>query len=395
MSDHQEKVRFELIGDVVRIFQRGSWWHANYQLHGRQLRVSLKTTSKKEARRQAIKLEADIIEGRHHYGHKKAPIGPTIQAYLKHLRTEGCAPRTLIKYNTILTRLLDLASRRCARNVVDINLNFIDAYRQERVDKGISPKTLYNETVIVRGLVLFALRRELIVSDPLKGMRLKKPKPTRQPCWTPPEVEKILASCQPSERPKFLLLAETGMRFGELANLTWEDVDFENNVLRIRPKEGWRPKTGDQRSIPMAPRVQELLRSLSKQYRWVVTAAPSKEYPDGGRQISERRLLRSLKRVLDWLGLKGKLHTFRHAFISKAVTRGADRAYLRKWVGHVDPEMLDIYTHIADTWSQAMMLELARGDGHRLLRNTAVNEPSEPDVGSAQSQHNERSDQNG
>jgi integrase len=125
-----------------------------------------------------------------------------------------------------------------------------------------------------------------------------------------------------------------------------------------------------------------------------VVQADSKEYPDGGRQISERRLLRSLKRVLDRLGLKGKLHTFRHAFISKAITRGADRAYIRKWVGHVDPEMLDLYTHIADTSSQALMLELPRVDGHRLPRNIAVNEPSGPDFSSAQSQHSERSDQN-
>ena len=33
----------------------------------------------------------------------------------------------------------------------------------------------------------------------------------------------------------------------ELRHLTWEDVDFGRNVLHVRPKDGWQPKTGDKR----------------------------------------------------------------------------------------------------------------------------------------------------
>jgi integrase len=43
------------------------------------------------------------------------------------------------------------------------------------------------------------------------------------------------------------LLAETGMRIGEAKWLTWEDVDFNHNLLLIRAKDTWRPKNGEDR----------------------------------------------------------------------------------------------------------------------------------------------------
>jgi integrase/recombinase XerD len=112
------------------------------------------------------------------------------------------------------------------------------------------------------------------------------------------------------------------MRAGELKHLTWDDVDFERGVLHIRPKDDWQPKTGDIRAVPISPALRELLGQLPRRTRWVVTARASRRYPDGDHQISERRLLDYLKRVLKRLGLKGHLHTFRHAFISHALTSG-------------------------------------------------------------------------
>jgi site-specific recombinase XerD len=77
------------------------------------------------------------------------------------------------------------------------------------------------------------------------------------------------------------------------------------------------------------------------------------------RQISERRLLLSLKRFLKQLGLKGHLHTFRHSFISHALIQGIPEAIVRQWVGHVDRDVMKLYTHIADAASQAAMQRLA------------------------------------
>jgi site-specific recombinase XerD len=106
-----------------------------------------------------------------------------------------------------------------------------------------------------------------------------------------------------------------------------------------------------------------------------VTAAPSRHYPAGGRQISDRRVLQYLKRVLKRLGLRGHVHTFRHSFISHALTQGIPEAIVRQWVGHVDQEILRHYTHIADAASQAAMQRLSAANQQLLQQKETTDGP--------------------
>jgi integrase len=393
----KKPTEYESVGEIVSIFQRGGSWHANFQLDGKQHRRSLRTTSKKQARRQALLLEADILEGRFRQHQKPALLASVANEYLTFLRSENRATKTLTKYSKVVDRLLDLAQRRRISSIDQVNLKMMDEYRRERVEAGASPKTVYTETVIIRQLVNFALSRGSVPTDPLKGLKIREPKPTAQPCWTRDEVERILAASSGPQRWAFELLADTGMRIGELKHLTWDDVDFPNNSIHVRPKDDWRPKTGDMRAIPMSQRIRELFASLPRRHRWVLTAAPSPRYPQGGQRMSERRLLVALKCVLKKLGLKGHLHTFRHAFISWSLTSGTPEAMVRRWVGHVDREVLDHYTHIASSESQDAMrrLSAAQSDRKESKQEASPDGGKEAGTTSAQIQHTPRSDRNG
>lgn len=352
----------ETIGDRVTIFKRGSQWYANFQEGRRQVRRSLKTTSKKQARQLAIKLEADLMAGRGSTARRAVLLVKLTEAYLKRLRVDGRKKKTIQKNELVVRRVLALAELRRVRSCADVNLAFVDAYKDQRVEQGAAPKTVHNEVVVIRQLVNFALSRRLIGEDSLRGLRLKKPRPTRQPCWLREDVERILAAADEVHRPALRVLADTGMRVGEARQLTWDDVDFEHGLLHVRAKDDWTPKTGEERSVPMTIALKVLLESLPRNGKWVLRAAPSRAYPLGDHQISERRLLQYLKRVLQRLGLPGHVHTFRHSFISWALTRGTPEAVVREWVGHVDRDVMKLYTHIADTVSREAMDRLvARG----------------------------------
>lgn len=236
----------------------------------------------------------------------------------------------------------------------------------QRNKDGAKPKTIHTEVTVVRQVVNFGLSRRLITEDPLKGLKLKRPKPTEQPFWSRGEIRGILEQCNEHYRPIMMTLAETGMRVGEAKFLTWPDIDFKLGLIHIRAKDDWKPKTGDRRAIPMSPLAREILNLLPRTCRWVFTAYATKEHPTKDRQISERRLLEHLKRILKRLGLEGKVHTFRHSFISHALIKGTPEAIVRKWVGHVDPEILKLYTHIADEASQAAMQRLSRLETNKL-----------------------------
>lgn len=256
----------------------------------------------------------------------------------------------------------ELAEKRGGKRLNQIDHRFVDAFRNLRVENA-KPKTLKNDLVTIRQLINFALQRKLITDDPLYGLKIEKTPVTPQPYWTVEQVEKILTAAKPPYQAYFQFLAYTGGRAGEAIWLTWDDVDFENGVIRIRPKEEWKPKTGDQRVVPMGAKLREVLLAQPRYWRWVFTARPSAKCPVEGRQISDRRALCHLKIVLKKLGLEGHQHTFRHSFVSHAVTSGVPEAVVRQWVGHVDARVMKTYTHIADAISRQAMEGLFGRDG--------------------------------
>lgn len=385
---------YERVGELVSIFKRGETWWANWQYAGRQQRKTLKTKSMKEARLRALRLESEILSGEHSRKVKAVPINEVIAAYTRHLETERRKPKTLVKYRGIFARLSQIADENHVQSVEQITVTFMDKYRHARVQAGVAAKTVYNETVVVRQVVNFARSRGMLSGDPLNGLKISEPKPTPQPCFTREEVELVLESSQEPQRSIYTVLADTGARIGEIKWLTWEDVDFKRNVLHIRPKDDWSPKTGDQRAIPMTDRVRKLLKERRRDHRWVFTAAPSKKYPNGDHQISERRLLRSLKRLLKRLKIEGHLHTFRHAFISHALSTGVPEAVVRSIVGHVDAGIIRLYTHIADQRMQEAVRNLDGAPDSLVATNEADEAGQEPNA-PADSRDSERTNEDG
>jgi len=375
----------EKVGEFVAIYERGGVWYVNYQHKNRQVRKSLKTRSKKEARRRALMLEKEILAGEHKHLKQPPLVTEVVTQYLDYLRAEGRTSKTIEKYRFCFDILIDLAASRRVTRISQVSIALIDKYRAERAKgaedrKPAKPKTIHNDTVTIRQLVNFALKRGMVQDDPLKGLEIKKPKRTPQPCWTKEEMESIVAGSEPPHRDPLIFLAETGARVGEAKWLTWQDVDFQRKLIHIRPKEGWKPKSGDARVVPMSPRLMEMLRARPQTGTWVFSARVTRRNPEANRQISERRLLQYLKRVLKPLGLHGHLHTFRHSFISFAAYNGVSERVLRQWIGHVDREVLDWYFHLADTQSQAAM--------QRLAEVAATNQRTiETDSPSAQFQH--------
>ena len=370
MTDRHEKAANDggsiKVGDHARIWRRGDTWWINIQVHRRQVRRSLETTNKAEATKRALKIERGMVEGNLDLDRDKITLDEAIDAYDAFLVSEGRAKRTLTQYRHTFKLMRQIAAELGRPLLIQVDLTFTDRFRTLRVDQGKAPKTIHTETTILRQVVNHSRRRNLLSRDPLAGLRLVKPKPRPQPGWTQEEVQRILAASSTPHRDALELLAETGMRVGELKHLTWADVamDGPHPVLHIRPKDGWKPKTGDIRAIPLSPRAVELLRSLPRHSRWVIAAPPRGTDPQGLRQFSERRLLLHLKRLLARIGLPGHLHTFRHAFISHAASEGVPEAVIRSWVGHVDAQILRLYMHIADRTSQGWMQRLhGQADG--------------------------------
>ena len=118
---------YEPVGEVVRIFRRGRVWWANFQRGGRQHRKTLGTPSKKEARRRALLLEAELLEGRYQSRPKPPTVDEAVEAYLRHLHTERRAAKTLAKYEAVLDRAREQLRARRASSLLDLDLRAVDS----------------------------------------------------------------------------------------------------------------------------------------------------------------------------------------------------------------------------------------------------------------------------
>ena len=86
----------------------------------------------------------------------------------------------------------------------------------------------------------------------------------------------------------FILMAETGMRIGEVVHLTHDDLTLTGPtpVAHIRPKDvvpgarPWRPKNGEQRAVPLSPRAVAMLRDLPRRRPRPSRGAEARPYAD-------------------------------------------------------------------------------------------------------------------
>ncbi len=260
-------------------------------------------------------------------------------------------------YERTTQRFLDFCNTRRVTRIEQVDFIFMDSFRAVWKKKGLGNNTIHDMLVVIRSVVLFAYRRKLTNSDSLAGYGLKKPKRKPQPCFSEDEVNNILSESPTTYRALFIFLAETGTRINEARHLEWPDVDWKQNVIHIRPKpqHNWRPKSGDQRVVPISSKLRDLLKAHLRSGNWLFTAPITSRNPQPGRQVSDRRALGALKRVLKRLKIQeGHLHTF----ISRAISAGIPEAVVRSWVGHVDDDVMKLYTHIADKTSQREMARL-------------------------------------
>jgi len=107
--------------------------------------------------------------------------------------------------------------------------------------KTAAPNTVRREVKALRAAWRWGQARELCPSRVLPGLKeLGVPERTVMPKHTPcrEDVLAVLGHMTGWPRLCLLLLASTGARIGEIADLMWADVDFGRSSIRVSGKTG-------------------------------------------------------------------------------------------------------------------------------------------------------------
>ena len=136
-----------------------------------------------------------------------------------------------------------------------------------------------------------------------------------------------------------LLAMNTGVRRGEIFDLTWEHVNFHTRNLTV---EGVKAKSNRTRHIPLNDEALVVLRDWKAQGEGVGLVFPGK-YGNRLDNISN-----GWGAILEKAGIKSfRWHDLRHDFASKLVMAGVPLNTVRELLGHADMTTTLRYAHLA------------------------------------------------
>jgi integrase len=145
-----------------------------------------------------------------------------------------------------------------------------------------------------------------------------------------------------------LTAAFTGLRLGELVALRWRDIDLERRVVRVcgswSGTELTLPKNGKVRSVPLAPKVVALLRSICG----LPVSLDGLVFPGAeGHYLDRSALRRRYRKAQADAGLRPlRFHDLRHTFATTMIGRTSVRR-VQEWMGHSDLHSTMRYLHYA------------------------------------------------
>jgi integrase/recombinase XerD len=120
----------------------------------------------------------------------------------------------------------------------------------------------------------------------------------------------------------------TGMRPAELAYLTWNDVDLHTKTVKIQGKEGFKPKTSQERIIPLCSTAFEILQELyqNRKSKWV--------FSNTDKPVLS--IKKSLKTAARKAGITRPVspNMLRHTFATTALMAGVNVMEVKEIMGH-------------------------------------------------------------
>lgn len=224
----------------------------------------------------------------------------------------------------------------------------VERIKKAMLDAGRAPRSVEYCLALIRQVFNRAIGNG-IFSGPLPTARVKRPKFDNQRTrfLSPSESESLLEDLR-LHSPDYAEMATVslygGLRLGEIFNLTWGAVDFENNRLHVRDT-----KSRKDRALPMGETLRNLFLNKPK-------GSPNDlVFParGGGKRT---QISKVFMESVDRLGLnsgvsdpreKVSFHNLRHSFASRLVQSGVDLYVVKTLLGHQNISQTQRYSHLA------------------------------------------------
>lgn len=250
-------------------------------------------------------------------------------------------------------------------------------------ENGYGFETKNKVRVILIDIFNKAVANDYIRKNPAKGISVKRNNEKDIRVLSQEEQAIFFNCCKGTFYDNFFTTAvSTGMRIGELAALRWNDIDWNENVIRVTRTLIYQKFDGDNKkefhfgdpktdtSVRVIPINKQCKIALKKQYMQkniVASKAPKCKQPDKqfadllfttkyNTPLNSQIVCDAIKRIVDEINLTRDItdeielfscHCFRHTFATRCFEAGIAPKTVQAYLGHATLQMtMDLYTSV-------------------------------------------------
>lgn len=234
----------------------------------------------------------------------------------------------------------------------DMVLGFTNYLRKKCTGEG--PRKNYHW---FKKVIADAVDEDLIKKNPCRGIRIiYDTNVMLKEILSPREIKKLATFRYKGEHREvqraFIFCCYTGMRFCDVAELTFTNIDYEAMVMRFNQKKA---AGRSAHAAVVTPLNDELLKLIGEpendDYSTKIFDLPHKG-------TARKHLLRWVKEA----GINKKItwHCARHSFAVNLLNAGADIKTVSSLLGHANIKMTEKYLHVIDSRKQKAINSLGK-----------------------------------
>lgn len=336
------------------------------------IRFRIDTTDRKEAEAILTLKKAEYVKGEMLMP-SEITVEKLMDEYLEYVKAQR-SPSTMRDYAEkiacyIIPEFGKVKLQKLEKSRIQQTYN-----RWKNIKSPASNKTLRAETIrhinrIFKASLNYAVDMEYIRKNPTNGVKIGKDLVSnRMEVYTTEEIKKLKEAVKGTDMDlSVALLFDCVMRRGELLGLRFEDVDFDNKIVKIR--HSWVESENSKEPVLKDCKTDgsyremvvsdETMRLLKKQRTYCKSICLKNGKPFTGKQrvickedgepFLPKSYTAKWAKMLKKNGLRHiKLHGTRHSAISWLLAQGVPLHIVQARAGHQDPKItLSAYSHVA------------------------------------------------
>lgn len=254
------------------------------------------------------------------------------QQFIGHLKGKGRASATILAYGKDIEQLVSYLNSLELEESDQVTTQHLQDFMNKLAKEGYITKSISRKTNSTKTYFKFLKTSGVISEDPATG--LEHPKFENKPPRILSKIEyRALRDAARGDVRIYAiieLLLQTGIRIGELAKITLDDLNFEADppTVYVAPLEG-----SNERTIPLNRPVVEAV----KKYLAIRSKTPNKALfvTKTGRPLLVRNIRTAIDRYFKMAGIKdAKVNDLRHTWVAHHLASGASLVLISKLAGH-------------------------------------------------------------